>query len=201
MLGTGMRVGETIGLRWCDIDLEEEIIHVNHTLVFFHKDGKDGCSYAINTPKTKAGEREIPMMDFVKEAFIKEREYQKEAGLSCKAKIDGFTDFIFINRFGETLNLGVLNKAIKRVVRDCNKETLANHTGDEKPLLLPNFSCHTLRHTFTTRLCELEVYVKTIQDILGHADISTTMNIYADVTKSQKKFTFKNIEGNFENLV
>ena len=201
MLGTGMRAGETVGLRWCDIDLDEGMISVNHTLVFFRKEGIDGCSYAVNTPKIKAGTREIPMMDFVKEAFVKEREYQKEVGLTCKSSIDGFTDFVFLNRFGEVLNLGVLNKALKRIIRDCNKEILEKHTGEGIPILLPNFSCHTLRHTFTTRLCEAEVYVKTIQDILGHTDISTTMNIYADVTKAQKKITFKSIEGNFGNLV
>jgi integrase len=50
-------------------------------------------------------------------------------------------------------------------------------------ILLPHFSCHSLRHTFTTRMCEAGVNVKVIQDTLGHADISTTLNIYADVTK------------------
>lgn len=55
------------------------------------------------------------------------------------------------------------------------------------PVLLPRFSCHSLRHTFTTRLCETGVNVKVIQDVLGHSDISTTMNIYADATKDLKE--------------
>lgn len=49
--------------------------------------------------------------------------------------------------------------------------------------LLPKFSCHTLRHTFTTRLCESGINIKVIQSVLGHADISTTLDIYADVTR------------------
>ena len=49
-------------------------------------------------------------------------------------------------------------------------------------VLLPHFSCHSLRHTFTTRMCEAGVNIKVIQDALGHSDISTTLNIYADVT-------------------
>lgn len=53
--------------------------------------------------------------------------------------------------------------------------------------MLPRFSCHTLRHTFTSRLCEAGVNMKVIQDLLGHADISTTMNIYADATEEYKK--------------
>ena len=75
-LWTGMRVGEITGLRWEDIDLEEGTISVNHTLVYFDKGGSERCGFAVNTPKTKAGERTIPMLPKVKEAFIMEKEYQ-----------------------------------------------------------------------------------------------------------------------------
>ena len=52
--------------------------------------------------------------------------------------------------------------------------------------MLPNFSCHSLRHTFATRMCEKGVNIKVIQDVMGHTDISTTMNIYTDATKDMK---------------
>lgn len=52
---------------------------------------------------------------------------------------------------------------------------------------MPDFSCHILRHTFATRLCESEVNLKVIQDILGHVDISTTMNIYVDAMDEMKQ--------------
>lgn len=195
MLGTGMRVGEVVGLRWCDIDFEDNLISVNHTLVYYnHGDGK-GCSFSVNTPKTKAEERTIPMLDFVKEAFELERKYQEEAGLSCKAEIDGYTDFIFINRFGDVQHQGTLNKAIRRIIRDCNDAALLR--SSEEQTLLPPFSCHSLRHTFTTRLCEQGVNVKVIQDVLGHSDFSTTMNIYTDVTKDLKKQEFVNFNNCF----
>ena len=51
-------------------------------------------------------------------------------------------------------------------------------------VLLPDFSAHNLRHTFCTRLCENETNLKVIQNIMGHVDISTTMDIYADVIHS-----------------
>lgn len=199
MLGTGMRVGETVGLRWCDIDLEKKIININHTLVYYNQGGGGGCHFAINTPKTKAGCRDIPMFDFVVEAFKQEKANQEALGISCNAKIDGYTDFIFINRFGETQHQGTLNKAIRRIIRDCNDEVLLKHKGNSEPVLLPPFSCHILRHSFATRLCEMEVYYKTIQDVLGHADISTTMNIYADVTNEHKQKTFSAIESRLIN--
>ena len=80
-----------------------------------------------------------------------------------------------------------LNAAIKRIVRDCNDAVLEEQDIDSNPVLLPNFSCHNLRHTFATRLCESGINLKVIQDVLGHADIQTTMNIYVDVTSDMKK--------------
>ena len=56
--------------------------------------------------------------------------------------------------------------------------------------LLPNFSCHSLRHTFTTRLIESGMNIKVIQEALGHSDIQTTLDIYADVTKELKQEQF-----------
>ena len=149
MVGTGLRVGEVTGLRWCDIDLDEGTIDVNHTLVYYdhrNSEGKKGCYFNINTPKTKAGVRQVPMLDFVKEAFIQERDYQRANDIQCSVTIDGYTDFIFVNRFGNTQHQGTLNKAIRRIIRDCNDEVLLKEEDD--PVLLPHFSCHSLRHPY-----------------------------------------------------
>jgi integrase len=81
MLGTGLRVGEITGLRWQDIDLDEGIINVNHTLVYYCHN-KGGCSFGVNTPKTRAGERIVPMIESVKEAFIMEKDNQEQCGIS-----------------------------------------------------------------------------------------------------------------------
>ena len=134
------------------------------------------------------------MLPKVKEAFIMEREYQREAGLTCKAVVDGYTDFIFINRFGYTQHQGTLNKALRRIIRDCNYEVLDK--GDD--IILPRFSNHSLRHTFTTRMCEAGVNIKAMQDILGHADAETTLQIYADATKELKRAELINFEDYFK---
>lgn len=187
MLNTGMRVGEVTGLRWNDIDLENEEINVNHTLVYYNHRDEKGCYFSINTPKTKAGRRVIPMTKGVKEAFLMEKAYQEEADIKCVGNVDGYHDFIFVNKDGNVQHYGTLNKAIRRIIRDCNDEVLETHDIDSDPVLLPDFSCHTLRHTYATRLCESGINIKVIQDVLGHADIDTTMNIYVDVTKDLKK--------------
>lgn len=102
------------------------------------------------------------MLDFVREAFLMEGERQEMFALHCEVTIDRYRDFIFINRFGQTQHQSTLNKAIRRIIRDCNDEQLLKDTNAK--VLLPHFSCHSLRHTFTTRMCEAGVNVKVIQD-------------------------------------
>ena len=86
------------------------------------------------------------------------------------------------------MNQGALNKAIKRIMRDCNSEILDNTINLKSDLvLLPDFSCHVLRHTFATRMCESGLNIKVVQSVLGHADITTTLDIYVTVTNELKK--------------
>ena len=171
---------------------------MNHTLVYYDhrtEGSKKGCYFNVNTTKTPAGMRQVPMLEFVKEAFLMEKERQELLGLHCEATVDGYTDFIFVNRFGQPQHQATLNKAIRRIIRNCNdKQFLEN---DNPEVLLPHFSCHSLRHTFTTRMCEAGVNVKVIQDALGHKDVSTTLNIYTDVTKELRKSEFEGLELQF----
>ncbi len=189
MMEAGLRVGEVTGLRWEDVDIENGLIDINHTLVYYNHE-KGGCYFGINTPKTAAGRRMVPMTPAVKQALIDEKAWQEDLDISCKVQIDGFTDFIFVNRFGNVQNQGTLNKALRRIMRDCNQEVLEEADQGKKKkgeiVLLPKFSCHSLRHTCATRLCEAGINMKVIQDFLGHSDISTTMNIYTDATKEFK---------------
>ena len=112
-------------------------------------------------------------------------------------ELDGYTDFIFLNRFGQPQHQATLNKAIRRIIRDCNDEQFLK--DENAKVLLPHFSCHSLRHTFTTRMCEAGVNVKVIQDTLGHKDISTTLNIYTDVTKELRRSEFEGLDSYFKN--
>lgn len=198
LLGTGCRIGEIIGLRWKDINMDERMISINHSVTYYPR-RKDTyvCEFKVSLPKTEAGIRTIPMLDAVYDAFNLEKELQRSAGFYCTAEIDGMTDFVFCNRFGNVHNPAAINRAIKRITENYNsKELVLAKKEKREPVLIPHFSCHHLRHTFCTRFCENETNVKVIQAVMGHKDISTTMNIYADVTDETKKESFKNLSRN-----
>ena len=133
------------------------------------------------------------MTEAVKAAFILEKKNQAVAKLESLDEIDGYDDFIFINRFGHVQHQGTLNKALRRIIRDYNLS--AADKGKTKPEdMLPHFSCHVLRHTYATRLIECGANVKFVQYQMGHSEIQTTYDIYVSVTENFKQKEIKSFE-------
>lgn len=193
MLGTGCRVGEVIGLRWEDCDFAEETISINHSLLYRQKEPGGACEFLISTPKTEAGIRVIPMATEVKRALEQECQFQTEV---CPANImiDGHSNFIFTSQTGGILSPHTVNHAIERIrTAYNNQETKLANQEQREPQLLPHFSAHTLRHTFCARFCEHETNLEVIQEIMGHASITTTMDVYNHVTLEQKIASFKRL--------
>ena len=69
-----------------------------------------------------------------------------------------------------------------------------NETG----ICMPRFSCHIFRHTFASRFCENETNVKVIQEVMGHADVSTTMNIYAEANPEVTREALEKLAKNMD---
>lgn len=199
LLGTGCRIGEVIGLRWQDVDFEKRLISINHSVTYYpRRTDTTRCEFAVSLPKTEAGIRTVPMMDAVYEAFQEEYELQKENGFSS-AEVDGMTGFVFSNRFGNLHNPQSVNRTIKRIRESYNAEEVLNAKKEKRqPILIPHFSCHHLRHTFCTRFCENETNIKVIQAVMGHANIETTMDIYAEVTDMKKTEAIENLSHNLD---
>ena len=193
LLGTGCRIGEALGLRWKDLDFEKRVISINHSLVYYPANGSNKCVLRVSLPKTDAGIRTIPMLDIVKDAFEMLYEEQKENGFN-ETEIDGMSGFIFCNRFGSVPNPQTVNHTIKRIANNYNADEVVRAKKEHRdPIILPNFSCHHLRHTFCTRLCENETNLKVIQSIMGHKNIETTLDIYAEATEKKKQESFENL--------
>lgn len=193
LLGTGMRIGECTGLTWSDVDFEKNVIYITHTLVY--RKWEDGACYyrVMSTPKTTKGIRQIPMFEEVREAFLAEKEWQEKVG-TADTVIDGYRNWVFTNRYGTVLSPTSVNDAIERIIRNYNREEEIRAKEDGRAVkLIPHTTNHLLRHCFCTRLVEetlkpdSKINLKLIQEIMGHANFSTTMDIYTDVSERIKK--------------
>ena len=200
LLGTGCRVGEVIGLRWKDVDYEKGMISINHSVTYYPRSDKSyACEFQVSLPKTDAGIRTVPMMEEVRDAFLEEKAMQKESGIKNEVELDGMSGFIFCNRFGNLHNPQAINRAIKRITENHNSEEIVKAKKEKRPpVIIPHFSCHHLRHTFCTRFCENETNVKVIQAVMGHKNIETTLDIYAEVTDMKKTEAIENLSRNLK---
>lgn len=160
-LSTGLRIGEICALKWSDINVSDGILTVNRTIerIYLIEGERKHTELVINTPKTKNSCREIPM--------------NKEL-------------------------LGML-KPLKKVVND----DYYILTNDERPteprtyrnyykrlmekLDIPKLKYHGLRHSFATRCIEVGCDYKTVSVLLGHSNISTTLDLYVHPNMEQKK--------------
>lgn len=173
ILQTGVRSSELRGLRWEDIDFSNRIIHIRRNVTHDSSSGK----FIVGDLKTNSGLRDIPMTQTVYETLINmktQQAQQKRKVLSFE-----FADHIFLNRN---------NKLIPNSNYDRYLERLCNKAGIEK------ISMHTLRHTFATRCIESGMKPKTLQEILGHANISMTMDLYVHVTGDEKQKEMQKFE-------
>ena len=184
MLWTGMRVGEVLGLRWEDIDFENNEINVNHILIYYDKGKGEGSCFAINPPKTKCSIRTVPMLPKVREALLEEKEKQEQLGICCRSEIDGYTNFIFLNSKGNVLDHKKLNNRLTQICKVINKEIDA----DEDPNIpeFPHVHNHMLRHTFATRMREAGADMKATSEMMGHEGILITLKTYTDASREFK---------------
>ena len=170
MLLTGMRVGEVTGLTWDDVNLKEKYIDVNHQFVL--GDDKSRTTYHIDVTKTENGTRRVPMSDDLFELL---KELKKDTYFDAykfKAEVDGYSGFVLHTRTGLPVLTARLNEYAKQIVK------IYNESHEDK---LPNITCHTCRHTFCSRLAELNISPHALQKIVGHGSYNTTARVYSSV--------------------
>lgn len=177
MLETGLRCGELIGLTWSDINIVKREISVNHQLIY--KDFGDGYKFHINTPKTKAGIRIIPMSQAVQNAFAEQRKQNLALGRHGTEEVDGYSGFVFMAKTGRPLMPGAVNNVLYNIVKAYNKEEAHKAEKEERtPDFLPKISSHCMRHTACTNMAKRGINIKVLQYIMGHAHSDVTMDVY-----------------------
>ena len=163
-LQTGLRIGEISGLQWSDVDLKNKAIHIRHSLSYDSKIQ----SWRIGDPKSEAGFRKVPL---TAEA-IRVLSLQKEKDKQIESAEQEWESYVFLRKNGTPLIMGNVDSALRTVCRRVG---------------IREISMHILRHTFATRCIEGGMLPKTLQTLLGHADITTTMNLYVDTTEDQSE--------------
>lgn len=180
MIGTACRCSEMTGLTWNDIDMRKRTVSINHQLIYKAM-GRES-KYILHEPKTKKGKRVIPMTNDVYDALHEQKKLQLALGTFCNDEVCGLKGFVFTNRNANPIMSGNVNDILKRLVNKYNKiESRRAEEEKREPKLLPHISAHTLRHTGCTRMAECGIDIKTLQYIMGHESIATTMDIYNHV--------------------
>ena len=182
MLSTGCRIGETIGLTWDDIDFENKCININHQIIYKKKDGK--TKHYSEPPKNRTN-RQIPLQKEIIGILKKHKENTYFMSKMNQYEVDGYSNFVFLKNQMRLYTPNTIVRAFHEI-RDAYNETV-----EENGVMLPDFSPHTLRHTYYTRMAENGIDVKVLQEIMGHKTIAITMQVYnhVDFNRAQKVVT------------
>ena len=180
MLGTGCRISEALGITWDDINLEEKYINVDHQVIY-KKKGESIAYFSAPTKTKKA--RKIPLKDDLIAILKQHKSDTYFTSISSGFEVDGFKNFVFTNREGKLKTPHTIVRTFHGIRDMYNKEEELDAAEEFRdPVLLPSFTPHTLRHTFCTRMAENGMDVKVLQEIMGHANIQVTMQVYNHAT-------------------
>jgi len=169
-LFTGMRVGEICALHWEDISLSEQTVYVHQTMqrIQTKSDKAFKTRVVVTTPKSSCSIRLIPLPETLSEHISKH----------CAPT----TGYFLTNSKEKFIEPRTMQNHFKRIIKECG---------------LDNTNYHILRHTFATRCVELGFDVKTLSEILGHANVNITMNRYVHPTLELKKENMQRLEDLF----
>ena len=161
----GLRQGELLGLRWRDVDLERGVLSVTSSLQL----GRDGTR-VIGTTKTGRG-RSVELAPITVTALREQRRRQREAQLRAGSRWQD-SGLVFSNSFGDHIYPASLNRTLDRALAVAG---------------LPRVRFHDLRHTAATRMLSRGVHPKIVSEMLGHASVGITLDLYSHVTPTMQR--------------
>lgn len=174
---TGLRISELCGLTKRDVNIRERTITVDHQLTWI------SGRLHIETTKTEAGKRTIPVSESVMQCIKGELKSRK----SNDVIIDGYAGFIFLSKTGNPTTRQIWQARFKKILKEYNKSHM---------IQMPNVTPHICRHTFCSNMAKQGMNPKVLQYIMGHSNIGVTLNIYThtgleDARKEMDKLSEK----------
>lgn len=180
LLGTGLRVSELYGLTKGDINFETRTVNVWRQLCRTAE-----TPYFVKEPKTKSGIRSIPMSQSVYEAF--QRVFINRGVPTVEMMIDGHTGFLFLDR-SDRPKVGMHLQNYMRLMQ----RRYVKQYGKTLPTITP----HVLRHTFCTNAQKAGIDVKSLQYLMGHSNVSVTLDVYSHTDFDTVQSAFQRIAAN-----
>ena len=170
-ISTGMRLGEVLGLRWSDVDLENNVLHIRRTVNRLNTlDGSTKTELVVGVPKSDTSIRDIPFNNILHDEFIKYRGKMMKRLSILNIKSD---DYVLMLRRGKPVEPKTMQDVWHRI----------EHSAGIKNQV----TFHGLRHTFATRAIEMGVDAKTLSALLGHSDVTVTLSRYTHISEQQKR--------------
>ena len=161
MLLLGIRIGELCALKWGDINLKEQSISINYTLQRLHNFNNEDCNrthIVIGTTKTDTSMRTIPLNSFAFDL--------------CQIYFVDNVDAFILTGTTKYMEPRTLQYRLKKYTDECNLEGV---------------HAHTLRHTFATRAVEVGFEIKSLSEVLGHANTNITLQRYVHSSMELKR--------------
>lgn len=201
MLGTGMRVGEVLGLTWDCVDFDRKEIKLDKALVYGKSVSDGKYRFTFQTPKTTSSKRIIPMLKEVENALHRQSVAQNRLRQMIGERwqpLEGFENLVFANMSGRPYRETHIRDFLVTIIKEINdKEMSLAIIEKREPILMEHFSPHSLRHSFATRAFECGLPPKTVQAILGHSSVAMTMDLYTHTTEDKKREDMEKLTGVF----
>ncbi len=177
----GLRRGELLALRWDDIDLDAKKLQVRHNAIYLTLDGES--KFFEGPPKSSSGKRTLSLPDIAVDALKAQRTRQREARMKTSMQWQD-RGLVFCTRTGNFINKSSFYRWFNDALR--------------KALLKP-MRFHELRHSAATILLSMGVPIKVVQEILGHANIQTTLNIYGHMLPGLQEKAMGQVDDLYKN--
>lgn len=172
-LYTGLRLGELLGLKWCSLDFDKRILRVTHSLG--RQAVQDGVNMKSKTilvlqePKTQNSKREIPLNKLLVEELI---EYKKRQQEKYGFNINLNRDFILSKKYMNPVDPRSFQNFFIKILKKAE---------------IRKVKFHSLRHKFASKAIETGVSDKVTSKLLGHSDVTTTLNIYTHISDEMRR--------------